>query len=295
MFYEDDTGQLTYSQISMDVRNQVVQSNTMIRGRQDLSLTEAKLIRIIMMQIIGNDLEFKPYSLSPGELAKLVGNSDSVNMYHNAKAICDGIMKKQLEIVSDDGSWIKYQWVSQCEYNARTKKILIMLNDKLAPFLLGLVQKGYYTQYSLDNTLQMNSIYALRVFELIQESLKTKLLPLDGTRITLNKQTIIDACMLYKTDRRGELVLDGNKKPMEKYSSVSMLRQRIIKIACDEISDKTEYYIPYESDDPEKCVKPVKQGREVVGFDFYINTHVHEDVLKQKKATRTIGVVPINN
>ncbi len=285
--YEDNEGQLTFSSISTDTSNMVVQANTLIKGRQDLSLNEAKLVRIIIMQIMSNDLEFAPYELSPGEFAMLVGNTDATNMYHKADEICTNLMKKQLEIVSDDGSWEKYNWVSKCKYNNRTKKLQIKLNDDLKPLLIGLAQRGFYTQYTLDNTLQMDSVYALRIFELIQEAIKTKILPINGIHIQLEKQTIIDACMLYKMDGKGNLILGDDKKPIEKYSSVSMMRKRVIKIACDEISAKTSFYVPYESDDPTKCVQVVKKGRDVIGFDFYVNSAYHEPGYKDKMMSET--------
>lgn len=272
MFYEDDDGQMTFSNISTDKSNMVVQANALIKSRQDLSLNEKKLICIIISQIVADDMEFKPYIVSPSELAGMVGNMDSVNMYHNAQDICDSIMRKHLEIRSEDGSWKKIQWVSMCEYNSKTKKIQILLNDNLKPYLIGLAQAGYYAQFAEENILPMNSIYSIRLFELINEAIKTKILPQTGTRVRINKSDIIDACMMYKRDHRGKILIDSEtKEPVEKYNKLSMFKKRVIQTACEEISELSMYYVPYESDDPDKCVKFIKKGREVVAFDFYVN------------------------
>ncbi len=277
--YEDQDGQLTFSSISTDTSAMVVQSNTMIKGRQDLSLNEAKLVRIIMMQILANDLDFKPYTVSPGEFAMLVGNVDSVNMYHKSKDLCDSLMRKNLEIVSDDGSWVKYNWVSMCRYNSRSKKIEVKLNPDLKPFLLGLVEKGFYTQYTLDNTLNMSSIYAIRIFELLQEAIKSRVLPKNGTKVVLTKDTIINACMIYKQDKKsGAIILGPDKQPVEKYERISQFKEKVIETACREITANTIYYVPYNAknkEHPEWKVGFIKSGREITAFEFYVNTKYH--------------------
>ena len=161
-----------------------------------------------------------------------------------------------------------------------TKKIEIMLNTSLKPFLLGLVRNGYYTQYELKNVLDLHSIYAVRIFELIQEKIKLpgkKPLPMDGVRVRIEKQTILDACMLYQVDGKDRIIYDEEtKKPKEKYPKLSRFKEIVIKKACEEISANTDYYVPYSSADPEKCVKFEKKGRDVVAFNFYVNTHSHE-------------------
>ena len=137
---------------------------------------------------------------------------------------------------------------------------------------MGLAQAGYYAQFAEENILPMNSIYSIRLFELINEAIKTRTIPRTGTRVRIDRRDIIDACMMYKRDCRGKILLDSEtKKPVEKYDKLSMFKKRVIQTACEEISKLSIYYVPYESDDPDKCVKFIKKGREVVAFDFYVN------------------------
>ncbi len=285
-FYEED-GQMTFSTISTDTRNKVVQANPMIRGRQNLNLNQKKLVLVMIMQVLANDVEFKPFEVSPAEFSSLIGNSDSSNMYHRAKALCDSLMKKQLEILSDDGSWEKHQWVQFCRYDSKTKRMQIMLNPSLKPYLLGLVSKGGYTQYTIDNTLSMTSIHAIRIFELIQEAIRTRTLPKEGMRVRIERQTIVDACTLYKTNEKtDEILIDpATKKPIEIYPKFSHLKKYVIKPACEEICKNTNFYVPFEAEDPEnpdKCVKFHRRGREIQVIDFFVNEAFHEDMFYTK-------------
>lgn len=289
--YQDENGQLTFSTISTDVRNKIVQGNPMIRGRQNLTLNEKRLVLVMIMQVLANDMEFRPYEISPAEFSMLIGNTGAQNMYHRAKTLCDGLMKKQLEIVDANGSWEKYQWVQFCKYNKPSKRMQVMLNPSLKPFLIGLVEKGNYTQFAADNVLALPSFYAIRIFELIQEAIKIKTLPKEGIRVRIEKQTIIDACTLYKKDEKNDIIVDPvTKKPVEMYPKFSHLKKFVIKPACEDICQNTSFYVPFESDDPDKCVKFIRRGREIQVLDFYVNEHFHEDKPKDEK-TKNYGKI----
>lgn len=282
VYQEEATGQMVFANISTNPLNKIVQSNSMILGRQDLTLNEAKLVRIAIMQILAHDMDFSPYKITPSEFAMMVGNSDPKNVYHRAADICDSLLKKQLEVVGNAGKWLKINWVSYCVYDTIQKEIHIKLNEDLKPFLIGLVEKGLYTQYEGQYALSMSSVYALRLYELIEEAIKTKVFPKNGLHIKISRATIVDACMLYNRDEKSGKIITDQKTglPSERYN-VAQLRKKVIELGCREINEKTEYYIPYTSSDPKKCVKPIKKGREIVAFDFYVNLKKNEDSLNR--------------
>lgn len=58
------------------------------------------------------------------------------------------------------------------------------LNDDLKPFLLQL--KEHYTQYTLDNIMAMKSTYSIRIFELLQEKIKTKVIGRSGKYVQIS-------------------------------------------------------------------------------------------------------------
>ena len=288
--YCSDDGQMTFFPITTRTSNVVAQANPLIKARQNLTLNQKRLILVIMMQIVANDVAFKPYEISPSTLAEMFDNTDSSNYYHRAQEICRGLMKKQLEIRSADGSWKLFQWVQTSEYDARIKKIRIMLNPDLKPFLLRLVETGNYTQYILESAIGINSIYAVRMFELLQEEMKlppNRPFPSEGVYVTLDKQTIIDGLMLYKLDSKEKIIFDKQTgKFKERYPKISRFKEVVIQKACEEITENTEYYVPYDDKETGKKVTSVKKGREITGFTFYVNLKEHE---KKKDKTPAAG------
>lgn len=261
IIYENEPGgQLSFLPIDKNTNNFVVQSNNLIKGRQDLTLNEAKLLRIVIMQIAAQDAEFKPYKISLADFAELIGNEDCSNMYKRAKSFTDSLQTKKVQIRSEDGSWISIVWVPTCKYNAKTKCMEIRLNDDLKPYLINLIETGFYTQYALDNIRSLRSVYALRIYELLMEQIKQHVLPKAGVTRDLYIQDIRDACMLYKQDAK------GNYTSEPKYIRVSQLKEKVIDIACREITENTPYVVSY---------KDIKEGRQVAGFRFYINMCYH--------------------
>lgn len=253
--YEDMEGQVSFFPVNNKTDNLVVQANSLIKAQQNLSLNEAKLIRIIIMQIVADDVEFRPYEISTTELARLIGNEDGYNIRRRAKDFTDKLQSKKLKIKLDNGSWQSIVWVPTCQYDAQNNKIQIKLNDDLKPYLLNLVQTGYYTQYTLDCALAFHSVYALRIFELLMEQIRSRTIPRIGTTIDLRISDIRDACMLYKQDNKGNFTNE------DKYVRISQLKEKVIDIACKEINNVTSFSVYYTD---------IKEGRSIVGFRFHI-------------------------
>ena len=254
--YETVDGQISFYPINTNESNLVVQSNNLITARQNLTLNEAKLIRIIIMQIVAQDVEFNPYEVSIPEFSRLIGNEDGSNMYKRAKEFTDKLQTKRVSFHSADGSWQSIVWTPTCSYNAKTKKIQIKLNDDLKPYLLSLVELGYYTQYPLATALAFSSVHALRMYELLTSKMPYKIVPKNGINIYLSVQEIRDACMLYKTDKKGNITQEP------KFEKISQLKERVLNISCREIEELTAYTLSYTDK---------KEGKSIVGFNFFLS------------------------
>ena len=240
-------GQLTFD-FCLDTNNYVCQANKLIGGKQALKVNSAKLIRAAIMQVVYEDQELKPYVVKISELATLL-NVPTSNIYRDIESITDDIIKNPVYIRSEEGKsikWIKIPWVSRCEYNSDVG-IAIKLNDELKPLLLNL--KEQYTQYSLDNILAMKSVYAIRIFELLQEQIKEKVLPKNGKDIELSVQYIRECCACEK-----------------KYERFSQFKARVLDAAVKEINNKTLYRLEYSY---------IKTGKVVDKIVFHINMMYH--------------------
>lgn len=249
-------GQLSLN-FCLDSRNYVCQDNRLVSGIQTLKLNSAKLIRAAIMQVVKEDTEFKPYVVTIAELSELLNISKS-NLYRDINSITDDIINNPVKIQDEDGKkvrWIKIPWVKRCEYNSDIG-VAIKLNDELKPYLIEL--KNHYTQYTLDSILGMKSVYALRLFELLQSKVYTRVLPKTGTDVE------------FSVDSIKEMLGCNNAT----YDSFSNFRSRIIDVAVKEINEKTLYYISYQYK---------KEGKAVTAIVFNVNTIYHNMLLNKDR------------
>ena len=237
-------GQLSFD-FCLDARNYVCQANALVGGKQALKLNSAKLIRAAIMQVVRDDAELKPYVISVSDLAALL-KIPSSNIYRDVDSITDDILSNPVYIKEQDGDqirWIKIPWVSRCEYNSDVG-VALKLNDELKPFLINL--KDHYTQYTLDDILTMKSVYAIRLYELIQSKIMTTVLPRSGVDIPITLEAFRECCGC-----------EGKT-----YNIFSNLRNRVIDVAVNEINNKTLYTITYDY---------VKEGKAIRGLIFHVN------------------------
>lgn len=235
-------GQLTF-EMCLDTGNYVVQSNSLIGGKQALKLNSAKLIRAAIMQCVYNDKELKSFKITISELSDLLGVPKS-NLYRDIDDITNDIIQNPVfikETTAKKESWIKIPWVSMCHYSSDFG-LVIKLNDLLKPYLLNL--REHYAQYTLDCILAMKSIYAVRIFELLQEKITMRMIPKDGIDVELSVQEIREACDCT-----------------DKFERFSNFKSKVIDMAMSEIERTTLYGIGYDY---------IKNGRSVVGFKFHV-------------------------
>lgn len=241
-------GQLSFD-FCLDTRNYVVQANNLIGGKQALKLNSAKLIRAAIMQIVPEDAELKPYIITIKDLAELLGVPAS-NIYRDIEEITDDIIKNPVYVREEKAGktirFIKMPWVTRCEYKADAG-VALKLNEDLKPFLINL--KEHYTQYTLDSVLAMKSVYAIRIYELIQSKIMSRMLPKDGTKIEISVQEIRECCDCE-----------------DRYPAFANFRDKVIDKAVNEINRVTLYRVGYSY---------TKKGRAVVGIVFCVNMVYH--------------------
>lgn len=238
-------GQLCFD---MDTKSEhyVVQANELIEGKQNLKLNSAKIMRALIMQIKPDDDELKSYVISIPELARML-DVGAENLYRNIDSITDDILTNHVAIKDQQqGKFIKIQWVTACAYE-KGVGLAVKMNPLLKPFLLNLQE--HYTQYQLENILAMKSVYAIRIYELLQKEQIIKFVPRNGTHITLTVKEIREACDCE-----------------EKYEKISQFKVKVLDVAVKEIQRTTMYKISYE------CLK---KGRSIEAIKFYINMIYH--------------------
>lgn len=228
----------------IDARNYVVQANTLIGGKQALKLNSAKLIRSAIMQVVRDDEELKPYIITVNELSELLNVSMS-NIYRDIDDMTDDIISNPVFVREvEDGrtmGFIKIPWVTKCEYKADVG-VAIKLNEELKPFLINL--KEHYTQYTLGEVLAMRSVYAIRIFEILQSKIMSGNVPKNGAHVIVSIQELRECCDCE-----------------DKYTAFGDLKKRVIDRAVSEINRVTYFDLTFSYQ---------KNGRSVVAIDFFI-------------------------
>ena len=205
------------------------------------------------MQIMKDDKDFMTYEISIMELAKLLDISRQ-NLYIEVFEMCKHLMQEIVYI--GDGNqkhkWEMFQWCSRCRYDNKTGILTIKLHEELKPYLLEL--KKHYTQYVLQDILLLKTVYAVRMYELIVEEMRTKVYADKVATVELSLETIRKAT-----------------NTENKYEQTAMLKKRVIDSALNEINEKLGYHILYE---------PKKLSRKIVGFRFTIESknNIHSTI-----------------
>ena len=183
-------GQLCFD-LNTSSDNYVVQANELIEGKQNLKLNSAKIMRTLIMQIRPDDEDLKSYVVSVPELAQLLGVT-ATNLYRDMDEVTNDILTNHVAIKDPKNKkFLKIQWVSACAYEKKVG-LAVKMNPMLKPFLLNL--KEHYTQYQLENILAMKSVYAIRIYELIQKEQILKYIPKEGAYVVLTVKEIREAC-----------------------------------------------------------------------------------------------------
>lgn len=150
----------------------IVQANKILRAKQDdLTLLEAKLIKLVVSQIAMYDEELLTYSINVTELAKFLEIPQD-NIYRDMDSLSSSILTKRILLIDDsrkpkksgEPNYLKFQWVSYFRYN--NGLITIKLNEALKPWLLGL--QAAFTEYGIDCILKLPTSNSIRLLELLK-------------------------------------------------------------------------------------------------------------------------------
>jgi plasmid replication initiation protein len=148
----------------------VVQANELIRSKQDdLSLLEAKLIKVAISQIVMDDTDLRTYTCRATELADFLG-IDQKTIYRDLETLAATILKKVISIKDKSKprrngqyNYKKFHWVDSFEYY--NGLVTIKISEELKPYLLGL--NALFTEYGLDSILGLPTPNSIRLFELL--------------------------------------------------------------------------------------------------------------------------------
>ena len=235
--------------IDYNKNHYTVMANNIIRGKQSMTLQEARLIRLLITQIAKDDKDFKTYKVNIQELARFLEIPDN-NLYRDIRNICQSLMSRTIKI-QNGNQWKIFQWLQLAEYDGHGT-VTLMLSNQIAPYLLQL--NAWFTQYQLKNILAMKSFYAIRLYELL--------------KLTVGE------------DRRKKMEYTFSVQYLREYlecehkfKQIGQFKDKILDIAVRDISEYSEYNCTYE------CKKT---DRSITDIIFYLELKEQKQEEKQE-------------
>lgn len=240
--------------IDYNKNHYAVMANAIIKGKQTMSLQEAKLIRLLITQIAKNDKDFKTYRVNIKELAKFLEVPDS-NLYRDIRNICDKLLTRIVRINTDDPAkpWKSFQWLQLAEYDGQGT-ITLMLSNQIAPYLLQL--NAWFTQYQLKNILAMKSFYSIRLYELL--------------KLSIGEDRKKKMEYMFSIQNLREYL-----ECESKFKKVIDFKKYVLDIAVRDISEYSEYNCRY---------KGKKTSRSITDIIFYLELKEQKQEKKEEGA-----------
>lgn len=235
--------------MTLNGEHYVSQHNKLIEHRGTMTIMEQKLLRTIVSEIRMDDVELNDYMINVSDFKELTKTAHK-DIYNQLDEATTKLMRRIIEIRDVDKkgkrSFKKLTIMTKAEYKEGEGQIFIRLNDEIKPYLLEL--KNQFTQYQLKYVMQMKSVHALRIYELLKQY--------ENTATRKREFEIGELKIILGVD--------------DKYSAFKDFEKYVLAVAKKEINTLTDIEIDY---------KKLYQGRgkKVVGIEFSIDTKISDN------------------
>ena len=218
----------------------VTKHNKLIQAKYSLTLQEKRLIYWLISEIKPDDHDFKPYRVSVKELTVFLGMENNNRIYQQMAQVTERLMRRVMKIEEPENeSLLQVAWVSSARYHLGKGCVDISFDPQLKPYLIQL--KSHFTSIELRYAIHLQSVYAMRIYELLKQYRKIgeRVLPIVKLR-----------------DMLGILP--------HKYQYINDFRRYVIDIAQREINTKTDIRFDYSE---------LKQGRRITEIRFVVSSN----------------------
>lgn len=225
--------------LDLDKQDLVYQHNSLIIASYDMSSMEQKLFLMLVSTIKKDDDKITRTVFRVRDIAETMGIT-SQSLYRDLPKICKELMKKVIEIKQEDGSWKMFSIISFAEYKSKEGKLVLEIHREAEPYLLKL--KEMFTVYKLENVIDLKSKYSIRLYQ-------------QSKRCAFKGGDLIDLKEFRK-------ILKLEKKTYDRFDCIT---SKVLKPAIEEINNKTDINVSYET---------VKDGRKVCAIKLNVKNKV---------------------
>lgn len=225
----------------MGAEKQVFKSNSLIAASYRLTIQEQRILLACISQINpknGDEITDQAmYTVRVSDIELLSGSS-SKSLYSDVKEAVNTLFERRVTLTSwpnGEGSRKARitRWVQSIEYDDNEGSVKLRFSTDIAPYLTNLSEQ--YTKYSLSDIAKLNSVHAIRIFELM---------------------------MQWKSVGEFTISLESLKELLSiqnEYQKINDFKKRVIELSIQQISNHTAYKL-------EAMQK--KTGRKVTHFTF---------------------------
>ena len=239
----------------------VCKANKVIEAGYKLSLNEQRVVLACISQVNSVEELFKTdrFELTAKEFSRLYGIEED-KAYQSLKEIAEQLFERYVIIDNPDPDeptlkYTKTRWISSIDYIPEKGKIAVYFALRMLPYLGQL--KGKFTSYKLEHIGKMNSIYAIRLYELLVQ---------------------------WQSTGKREVEIDWLKKQFEiedAYDRMFDLKKYVIDPAIKDINEHSNLQVSWTQR---------KSGRRVTHLTFYFSEKEPVETKAKEKEKRIGGV-----
>ena len=235
---------MTKNEINEARQMMVAQDNALIRGYKNLlTAQEQNVVYYLISKVKPADKDFMTVHTTVRDLCDIFGMSKDSNNYGDLYNALKALRNKSVWAHDKDRNTDELlSWIDTYKIERDTGKVSATLSQSVKPFLIGLKNRGNYTQAELVTYLGMKSKYAKRLYELLKSRVRMKY-----------PDAYSPAAAEYALEELKRL-LDA-----ELYVHYRNFKQKVLDPAMAEITAATDIIASYE---------PVKEGRKTTAIVF---------------------------
>nr|WP_228723009.1 replication initiation protein RepM [Psychrobacter sp.]QJS05580.1 replication protein, Rep3 family [Psychrobacter sp.] len=221
----------------------IVKTNRLNTAIQNLTLAEIRLVQLAIIDSREKNEGLsadKPLTIKASRYAEAFGTTRQ-GAYDVLKKAEENLFERRFTFLDEnDGYPVKSRWISQAKYKQDKGTIEIIFTPAVVNEITrinGIEQ--FFTKYTLEQTSTLNSMYSVRLYELLIQWREAKKTPLFGLKVF-----------------RGQLGVDDDE-----YQRMCDFKSGVLDKAIKEINKQTDIKVSYEQE---------KDGKSIIGFKFKV-------------------------
>lgn len=222
----------------------VVKSNRLNSAIQNLSLPELRIIQLAIVDAretgkgLSTDTPLRIDALRYAEAF----NTTRQNGYIRMKEAEETLFNRRFSFTDSEGKLVKSRWIQRVRYLDNEGAIELAFTMDVVKAITRLNgAEEFFTQYLLNQTANLNSVYSVRLYELL-----------------VQWKAAVKTPMFDLAIFRQQLGLADNE-----YKAMCNFKIRVLDLAVNEINEKTDLTVSYTQE---------KRGRTITGFKFTVRT-----------------------